>query len=238
MTPLHNAALGGQLTVVNELLSPSDSNGAPSSILDKRKTRGADIEAKYSAGYTPLHLASRYDYLAIVKALLSGGANILAANNVRQLPIHQAVARRNSAVAKHILREFYATTRRFPLHDLLKDLTWSYNTNSSGVPPLRAALDEHVLGTDDIVDILAYLVGQNPAVLSSRNHDGSLPLHVACRRGASFTIVQFLVNRYKASVKSVTSEGDLPIYLAGETPKTSLDTIFLLMKLYPDVVYR
>jgi hypothetical protein len=56
-----------------------------------------------------------------------------------------------------------------------------------------------VLGTDDAVEILEYLVDRNPALLS-------LPLHVACRFGAAFTIVQFFVNRYETSVKSVTSE--------------------------------
>jgi hypothetical protein len=75
-------------------------------------------------------------------------------------------------------------------------------------------------------------------LISSRNQDGSLPLHVACRRGAPFSIVQCLVNLCKASVKSVTSEGNLPLFLACELPEPSLDTIFLLMKLYPDLVYR
>jgi ankyrin repeat protein len=94
------------------------------------------------------------------------------------------------------------------------------------------------LGTDDVVEILEYLVERDPALLSSRDEDGSLPLHLACRRGAFFTMVQSLVNFYKASVKSVNSRGDLPLFLACEIPEPSLDTIFLLMKLYPDLVYR
>jgi hypothetical protein len=61
---------------------------------------------------------------------------------------------------------------------------------------------------DDAVKILEYLVGRNPALLSSREQDGSLPPHVACRHGASFTIIQSLVDPFKASVKSVTREGD------------------------------
>jgi hypothetical protein len=122
----------------------------------------------------------------------------------------------------------------------LEDLTWIGNPNSSGIdaPSLHYALDENLLGIDDVVEILEYLVDQNPELLSSRDRDGSLPLHVACRRGASFAIVQSLVNLYEASVKSVTSEGDLPLFLACEMPKTSLDTIYLLIKLYPDLVYH
>jgi ankyrin repeat protein len=199
---------------------------------------GADTEAKDNQGDTPLHDASGRGYLPVVKALLSGGANILAANNQMELPIHNAVRNRNSEVSKYLLREFYAKIRRLPLHELLKDLTRIGDLDSRGAPPLRAALDENVLGTDDVVEILEYLVDRDPELLSSHEPDDSLPLHVACRRGASFAIVQSLVNVDKSSVKSVTSEGDLPLFLACEIPEPSLDTLFLLMKLYPDLVYR
>jgi ankyrin repeat protein len=67
--------------------------------------------------------------------------------------------------------------------------------------PLRLALHRIVMGTDDVVEILEYLIEQKPDSLASCDQDGSLPLHVACRRGASFTIVQSLVNLYKASIQ-------------------------------------
>jgi ankyrin repeat protein len=237
--PLHLACDQGHLAVVYELVSPNDGNGTPP-ILGKRKSRGgADIDARDNNGNTPLHITSWRGNLAVVKALLRGGADILAVNELGLLPIHQAVSERKSAVSKYLLQSYYATiTRRLPLHELLEDLTWIGKLNSSDVPPLRAALDQDVLRTDDVVEILEYLVGQNPELISSRDQDGSFPLHVACRRGASFSIVQSLVNLYKASVKCVTPQGDLPLFLACEIPEPSLDTIFLLMKLYPDLVYR
>jgi ankyrin repeat protein len=167
--------------------------------------------------------------------LLSAGADILAANNGGHLPLHDAVAEGHSVVTKCLLQHIYATTRRLPLHELLEDLTWIGNPQSTSVdvPPLHAALNNDVLGTGDVVEILEYLVGRNPASLSSCEQDGSLPLHVACSRGASFAIVQSLVNLYIASIKSVTPQGDLALFLACEMPETSLDTVFLLMKLYP-----
>jgi hypothetical protein len=138
-----------------------------------------------------------------------------------------------------LLQHFYARIRHLPLHKLLKDVTWIGDPKRSRyAPPLRLALDRNLLGADDVAEILEYLVGRNPALIKTRDQDGSLPLHVACRRGASFPIVQSLVNVYKASVKAVTPKGDLPLFLACEMSETSLDTIFLLMKLYPDLVYR
>jgi ankyrin repeat protein len=146
--------------------------------------------------------------------------------------------RRHSEVAKYLLQQLYATTRRLPLHEIVEDLTWIGSPYSIDAPHLRAALRRNVLGTDDVVEIIEYLVDRDPTLLSSRDEDGSLPLHLACRRGASFSIVQSLVNLYQASVKSVTPQGDLPLFLACEIPGPYLDTIFLLMKLYPDLVYK
>jgi ankyrin repeat protein len=228
------------VAVVNALLSPIDSNGKTTSILGKkRKSRGgANIEAKNRDGDTPLHLANWNGHLPAVKALFTFGANILAANNEGRLPVHDAVNFRKPEVAKYLLQQLYATTCRLPLHELVEDLTWIGFPNSRDAPPLRSALDDNMLDTDVVVEIIDYLVGQNPAWLSSCNQDGSLPLHLACRRGASFTIVQSLVNHCQASIKTVTPEGDLPLFLACKIPEPSLDTIFQLMKLYPDLVYR
>jgi ankyrin repeat protein len=220
-TPLHLACLRGHVAVVNELLS-----------------RGANAEAKNNIGNTPLHVATLHDHLPVIRSLLSGGADTRTANNDGRLPIHQAVIRGKSAVNKYLLQHIYATIRRLPIHELLKDLTWIGDPNSSSSPALRFALQRNVLGTDDVVEIIEFLVGRNPELICSRNQDGSVPLHVACRRGAPFSIVQFLVNRYKASVKSVTSQGDLSLFLACEMSEPSLETIFLLMKLYPDLVNR
>jgi ankyrin repeat protein len=218
---LHCACDHGHLAVFKELLD-----------------HGADMEAKDNRGNTPLHLAATMDHLAVVKALVIAGANFLAANRDGRLPIHCAVVGRSSEVAKYLLQQMYATTRRLPLHELVEDLTWIGNPNRLVSAPLRYALHHEVLSTDDVVEIIEYLVERNPELLSSLDQDGSLPLHVACRRGAAFAFVQSLVNHDKASVKSATPQRDLPLFLACEMPETSLGTIFILMKLYPDLVYR
>jgi ankyrin repeat protein len=85
-TPLYYACANGNVAVVNELLNPNDSNGTTTTILGKRKSRGgANIEAKDDDNNAPLHVASLWGYLAVVKALLSSGVDILAANNDGEL---------------------------------------------------------------------------------------------------------------------------------------------------------
>jgi ankyrin repeat protein len=196
----------GKLAVVIELLGPNDSDhGATTSILGKRKSprRGANIEATDNNGDTPLHVASAHGHLAILAVNKYG----------KELPVHRALIHRKPEVSKCLLQHCYATTHHLPLHEVVEDLTWIGDPYSRVIyiPPLRYALDRNVLGTDHVVEILEYLVDRDPALLSARDHDGSLPLHKACRRGAAFTIVQSLVNLYKVSVKSVTPQGNLPL---------------------------
>jgi hypothetical protein len=57
-------------------------------------------------------------------------------------------------VAKYLLQQLYATTRRLPLHELVEDLSWIGSFYHSDVPPLCFTLDETLLCTDDVVEIV------------------------------------------------------------------------------------
>jgi hypothetical protein len=114
---------------------------------------------------------------------------------------------------------------------IIKALLYTNSWKTSlglAIPSLRDALH--------VVKILEFLVERNPEWLSCRDRDGSLRLHAACRRGVSFKIVQSLADLYEASVKSLTPQGDLSFFLACEMPEPFLDTIFILVKLYPDSI--
>jgi ankyrin repeat protein len=65
-------------------------------------------DVKDNAGYTPLHLAGWNGHVAIAKALLGGGANILAADNSGHISIHDVAVSTTgrSEVTKCLLQHF------------------------------------------------------------------------------------------------------------------------------------
>jgi ankyrin repeat protein len=89
-TALHLACGKVHLAMVNELLSPNDSNDA-TTILGKRRSRGADIEATDNNGDTPLYNAILHNHLPIVKALLAVGVDCHATSNLGRLHIYFTV---------------------------------------------------------------------------------------------------------------------------------------------------
>jgi ankyrin repeat protein len=338
--PLHNAIIFGadSFFVEEELLKrvadihAKDGNGSTPlhvasgpdtslAVVELLLGAGADPSAKNTDGFTPLHVACFYNKslynhhdvevrMEVLTALLKRGADIHVATNRGELPIDFALRLMESAPVKCLLQHHYSSLcdgeGRIPLHAILRDATFDGNP----VPPLRTALDEEVLDTNDLLEIIKFLVNQNPELVSARDEDGSVPLHVACatsapleiarylveyapetlqvarttdgsyplhvalehgaslvvidlllhsqdpdttkltnnagetplhvacRRRASFDGVQNVMNGSGDAVKSETSQGELPLFMACAAAEPSLNTIFILMKEYPDVVKR
>jgi ankyrin repeat protein len=106
---------------------------------------------------------------------------------------------------------------------------------TDGAYPLHVALERGASSDSDVIKML--LEHHDPVTITLRNNAGETPLHLACRCGVPFEIAESLVDHYKASVQAVTPQGDLPLFLACATVLPSLDVIYLLLKLYPNVVY-
>jgi ankyrin repeat protein len=186
-----------------------------------------------NAGETPLHVACRSgdsyttvlgmnDLLEIIEFLVNQNPELVSARDEDgSAPLHVACAtsarleivRYLVECAPEALRVARATDGSYPIHVALE---------------YGASLV--------VIDLLLH--NQDPYTTGLTNNASETPLHVACRCGASFEIVQSVVNRSGDAVKSVTSEGDLPLFLACGAAEPSLDTILTLMKGYPDVVKR
>jgi ankyrin repeat protein len=207
-TPLHSACW-----------SHGDGHG-PVELVKELVSAGADIEAKDNGGWTPLHYASFYGNLEISKMLVSAGADISAVNNSGNRPMDEALRGEESDVFKYLMKGFYAPIfeheGRLPLHALLEDESLRESD----------ALNLNLIDTDDLLEIIAFLVGKNPGSLSARNQGGELPLHVACATHTSVEIIRFLVDQAPQSILMPrTTDGAYPLHAALERG-ASLDSVF------------
>ncbi|KAG5851714.1 hypothetical protein ANANG_G00054630 [Anguilla anguilla] len=85
-TPLHLAAIKGDVAAVKELLD-----------------QGADPNLKDHAGWTPLHEACNLGHLGVVEALLQQGALLNTPGYHNDSPLHDAVRNGHAAVARLLL---------------------------------------------------------------------------------------------------------------------------------------
>jgi ankyrin repeat protein len=145
-----------------------------------------------------------------------------ARNQDGELPLHVACATSTPVMIVGFLVTFAPGSLFLP-------------RTADGAYPLHVALERGASSDSNVIKML--LERQDAVIIMLRNIANETALHVACRCGSSFVIVQSLVDHYKASVQAVTPQGDLPLFLACATVKPSLDVIYLLLKLYPDVVY-
>uniref|UniRef100_A0A3B4ZVW2 BRCA1 associated RING domain 1 n=1 Tax=Stegastes partitus TaxID=144197 RepID=A0A3B4ZVW2_9TELE len=86
-TPLHLAAIKGDVEAVKELLN-----------------QGADPNLKDNAGWTPLHEACNLGHLAVVEVLVSRGALLNTPGYENDSPLHDAVRNGHPAVVKLLLQ--------------------------------------------------------------------------------------------------------------------------------------
>ncbi|XP_063743119.1 BRCA1-associated RING domain protein 1 isoform X2 [Eleginops maclovinus] len=87
-TPLHLAAIKGNVEAVKELLE-----------------QGADPNLKDNAGWTPLHEACNLGHLPVVEVLVSRGALLNTPGYKNDSPLHDAVRNRHPAIVKLLLQQ-------------------------------------------------------------------------------------------------------------------------------------
>jgi hypothetical protein len=120
-TPLHVACYHGHEQVVNELLSPgveirpNDSNGATSSRLGKRKSRGATIEEKDNDGNTPTSTHRQLVPFGYCSGVAEQGREHSRSQQSRRTSNSQSSVFGKVRSGQVSPLTFYATTRCLPL---------------------------------------------------------------------------------------------------------------------------
>jgi len=84
-TPIHYAALNGDLEVVKLLLKYN-----------------ANVNPDDNGGYSPLYYAATYGHLEVVKHIVNQGANVNQINNRGNSPMHDALLKGHVSVVLHL----------------------------------------------------------------------------------------------------------------------------------------
>ena len=67
--------------------------------------KGADVNAKYLLGMTPLHLALEFDYFEMAELLIKNGADVNAKGNINMTPLHLASFKGNLELAELLIKK-------------------------------------------------------------------------------------------------------------------------------------
>jgi len=200
--------------------------------IERQIQAGANVHEADIEGNTPLHVSVQApkNEIATVQTLLEAGAHINAVNYIGAAPLHYVCLReRNHRGIANILLENGAEVDRqtlagkSPLHFACEKLVpelvevfclFAANVNlqdSEGNTPMHLAMSRE--GGRDTVkwQILDNLL-QCQAEACVPNHQGHLPLHVACRVGA-IRCAQLLIER-QSNVQAVTFRQETCLHFA------------------------
>ncbi|HUV31363.1 MAG TPA: ankyrin repeat domain-containing protein [Acidobacteriota bacterium] len=204
-SPLHHAASGGKMAIVNQLIAG-----------------GAAIDAKDSDGETPLHWASYNGRTEVVELLISLGTSVDIVSNDGITPLHYAINRGHEEVVMSLI----ANGADITIVDSRKRTPLWLATERSNVTLvnmlLSAGADVNVTRPDGTSLLSQAALCNQTAIgnllidkgvdLNSRNARGLSPLHFAAVSGSEeFTD---LMIQHHADLEVKAMDGSTPLAFA------------------------
>lgn len=190
-------------TIQNELFAAICHNEHEA--VQKLLAEGAEVDAVFPNGLSPLMVAARAGAHAVIPLLLNHGADVLARDAQGRTPFHHLC---RYGLGSHYHREAHTESARA----LLAAGADAYLCAADGDSPFRLACSR------GLRCVLKLIHAQSPIPLDDRDANGDTPLHLAVRN--SYNNVHFLLNigcdphAPGADGRSVYEIGDLSYEIA------------------------
>lgn len=157
--------------------------------------QGAQIDcyASNAPMDTPLHCAVRSGYCALVKYLVSLGANVQKVNAEQDTVLHVAVQTNNLPMVKQLVNQHHANIN---------------GINAALMTPLNLAI---LKGYEDI--FLFLLLKKSVSLLHFRLSNASTSLHLAAAYGRN-AIVKRLLQDTRIDINAVSKQRETPLHVA------------------------
>jgi ankyrin repeat protein len=204
-TPLHYAAICGLQMIAKPLT-----------------VEHGDVDSRdFRDDLTPLHVASRYGYLEVVRNLVEQGADMAVHDKHRKTPLHVASEEGRLDVAQFLVEHGADATAldidgRIPLHlaSLCGHVEVTRFFIEHGVDPTTRAYDGraplHWASMGGPLDVVRFLV-EHGAEVTARANDGRTSLYVASEEGNA-KIARFLLE-HGADAAVGPNDGGTPLHL-------------------------
>jgi ankyrin repeat protein len=173
-----------------------------------------------SQGQRPTHAAIANDSLPAVRILTYHSPGVLRdVDGNGNTPAHLAAAcDYGSADLARYVAEAWPESLLLP--------------NQNGDSPALVAIDRALPTSSDALEVFLDIC---PESVQVANANGVRPLFVAIMRN-HLSVVNLIVERVPDSARHVDSQGNPPLLLAAENETMDLNSVFLLLKAWPDVV--
>lgn len=230
LTPLHSAAITGDLEITNILLShdaevcPRDNDSFTPihracmfnrhEVVNAIMIKGGDINTKTKDSMTPLILACWKGHLETVDFLLSSGAQISQVDNLMRNALHWAVENAHLQVLLYLLKK--CDSSMLEAMDFAEQTIMHYASKLGNIAILQALIHQ-------------------TCKLDVRDKDGRTPLHLAAESDNE-AAVEVLYHASTSELNDGDSDGQTPLSLAVSAGAYS--TVKTLLALGADISHR
>uniref|UniRef100_A0A1Y1NLE7 Uncharacterized protein n=1 Tax=Photinus pyralis TaxID=7054 RepID=A0A1Y1NLE7_PHOPY len=189
-------------------------------------SQGANVNAQNRCGNTPLHIAVQSEFVQVIEALLEHNADVDCSNQWNKSPLHLSAKQGNKVITEMLLNKGANVNARER-----NGLTPLYKAIEGGHKNVVEVLLEHGAHLDcmirnNLTPLLHFAAAQRcceiiktmlkfGADVNSRDHDGSIALHVASRNGRKEIVLTLL--EYGADINVINKNNQTPLIAANCT---------------------